>query len=315
VRAVRLDILKTFLFALAVTVLLSIYLAGTIARPVRRLATAADRVRRGLGREVVIPDFSRRGDEIGDLSSALREMTGVLWQRMDAIDRFAADVAHEIKNPLTSLRSAVETASRIEDPVKQRRLLAIILEDVQRLDRLISDISDASRLDAELSRHEHEPVALDRMLATLVELHEATTMEGAPRLRLIVPSNARPSDFVVPGIEDRLVQVLRNLIANAISFSPSGGTIGLAVQRDQNTVVVTIDDEGPGIPDAKLAAIFDRFYSERPAGEKFGTHSGLGLSISKQIIEAHRGIIRAENRRGAGGAIVGARFIVRLPAA
>jgi two-component system sensor histidine kinase ChvG len=315
VRAVRLDILKAFLFALAVTVLLSIYLAGTIARPVRRLATAADRVRRGLGREVVIPDFSRRGDEIGDLSSALREMTGVLWQRMDAIDRFAADVAHEIKNPLTSLRSAVETASRIEDPVKQRRLLAIILEDVQRLDRLISDISDASRLDAELSRHEHAPVALDRMLATLVELHEATAMEGAPRLRLIVPSNARPSDFVVPGIEDRLVQVLRNLIANAISFSPSGGTIGLAVQRDQNTVVVTIDDEGPGIPDAKLAAIFDRFYSERPAGEKFGTHSGLGLSISKQIIEAHRGVIRAENRRGAGGAIVGARFIVRLPAA
>ncbi|HEX3499107.1 MAG TPA: stimulus-sensing domain-containing protein [Stellaceae bacterium] len=315
VRAVRLDILKAFLFALCVTVLLSIYLAGTIARPVRRLATAADRVRRGLGREVVIPDFSRRGDEIGDLSSALREMTGVLWQRMDAIDRFAADVAHEIKNPLTSLRSAVETASRIEDPVKQRRLLAIILEDVQRLDRLISDISDASRLDAELSRHEHEPVALDRMLATLVELHEATATEGAPHLRLMIPGNARPSDFVVPGIEDRLVQVLRNLIANAISFSPPGGTIGLAVQRDQNTVVVTVDDEGPGIPDAKLAAIFDRFYSERPAGEKFGTHSGLGLSISKQIIEAHRGVIRAENRHAAGGAIIGARFIVRLPAA
>jgi two-component system, OmpR family, sensor histidine kinase ChvG len=315
VRAVRLDILKAFLFALCVTVLLSIYLAGTIARPVRRLALAADRVRRGLGREVVIPDFSRRGDEIGDLSSALREMTGVLWQRMDAIDRFAADVAHEIKNPLTSLRSAVETASRIEDPVKQRRLLAIILEDVQRLDRLISDISDASRLDAELSRHEHEPVALDRMLAALVELHDATATEDGPRLRLVVPKNARPFDFVVPGIEDRLVQVLRNLIANAISFSPPGGSIVLAVHRDQDTVVVTIDDEGPGIPDAKLAAIFDRFYSERPAGEKFGTHSGLGLSISKQIVEAHRGVIRAENRRGPGGAIVGARFIVRLPAA
>jgi two-component system, OmpR family, sensor histidine kinase ChvG len=320
VRAVRLDILKAFLFALAVTVLLSIYLAGTIARPIRRLATAADRVRRGLGREVVIPDFSRRGDEIGDLSSALREMTGVLWQRMDAIDRFAADVAHEIKNPLSSLRSAVETASRIEDPVKQRRLLAIILEDVQRLDRLISDISDASRLDAELSRHEHEPVALDRMLAALVELHDATATEGAPRLRLVIPRNARPFDFVVPGIEDRLVQVLRNLIANAISFSPPGGTIALAVHRDQDTVVVTVDDEGPGIPDAKLAAIFDRFYSERPAGEKFGTHSGLGLSISKQIIEAHRGVIRAENRRGpsnamGGGTVIGARFIVRLPAA
>jgi two-component system, OmpR family, sensor histidine kinase ChvG len=313
VRAVRLDILKAFLFALAVTVLLSIYLAGTIARPIRRLATAADRVRRGLGREVVIPDFSRRGDEIGDLSSALREMTGVLWQRMDAIDRFAADVAHEIKNPLSSLRSAVETASRIEDPVKQRRLLAIILEDVQRLDRLISDISDASRLDAELSRHEHEPVALDRMLAALVELHDATATEGAPRLRLVIPRNARPFDFVVPGIEDRLVQVLRNLIANAISFSPPGGTIALAVHRDQDTVVVTVDDEGPGIPDAKLAAIFDRFYSERPAGEKFGTHSGLGLSISRQIVTAHGGTIRAENRHRGDRKVVGARFVVRLP--
>jgi two-component system, OmpR family, sensor histidine kinase ChvG len=274
-------------------------------------------VRRGSGRQMAIPDFTRRGDEIGELSGALREMTSALWQRMDAIERFAADVAHEIKNPLTSLRSAVETAARIEDPVKQRRLLAIILEDVQRLDRLISDISDASRLDAELSRHEHAPVALDRMLATLVELHEAAANAGAVHLRLVVPPGARPSDFVVPGIEDRLVQVLRNLIANAISFSPPGGMITLAVQRDQNSVVVTVDDDGPGIPEAKLAAIFDRFYSERPAGEKFGTHSGLGLSISQQIVEAHRGIIRAENRRdpGRGGAVIGARFIVRLPAA
>jgi len=315
VRAVRLDILKVFLVALTVTVLLSIYLAGTIARPIRRLAAAAERVRRGLGRQVAIPDFSRRGDEIGDLSSTLRDMTAVLWQRMDAIERFAADVAHEIKNPLTSLRSAVETAARIEDPVKQRRLLAIILEDVQRLDRLISDISDASRLDAELSRHEHAPVALDRMLEALVELYEATTTEESPRLRLVVPHAARSSDLIVPGIEDRLVQVFRNLIANAISFSPPGGTITLAVQHDQGTVVVTVEDDGPGIPEGKLAAIFDRFYSERPAGEKFGTHSGLGLSISKQIVEAHRGIIRAENRRSSEGATTGARFVVRLPAA
>jgi len=234
---------------------------------------------------------------------------------MDAIERFAADVAHEIKNPLTSLRSAVETAARIEDPVKQRRLLAIILEDVQRLDRLISDISDASRLDAELSRYEHAPVALDRMLEALVELHDATATEESPRLCLVVPHAARSSDLVVPGIEDRLVQVFRNLIANAISFSPPGGTITLAVQHDQGTVVVTVEDDGPGIPEGKLAAIFDRFYSERPAGEKFGTHSGLGLSISKQIVEAHRGVIRAENLRSPDGATTGARFIVRLPAA
>jgi two-component system sensor histidine kinase ChvG len=320
VRAVRLDILKVFFIALTVTVLLSLYLAGTIARPIRRLAAAAERVRRGQGRQVAIPDFSRRGDEIGDLSSALRDMTSVLWQRMGAIERFAADVAHEIKNPLTSLRSAVETAARIDDPVKQRRLLAIILEDVGRLDRLISDISDASRLDAELSRLEPAPVAIDRMLGALVELHETTAEEGAPRLRLVVGAGlrdggVRDDDFTVPGNEDRLVQVFRNLIANAISFSPAGGAITLTLSRDESGVLLQIDDEGPGIPEAKLMAIFDRFYTERPAGEKFGTHSGLGLSISRQIVEAHRGTIRAENRRDAAGWLIGARFVVRLPAA
>jgi two-component system sensor histidine kinase ChvG len=315
VRAVRLDILKVFFIALTVTVLLSLYLAGTIARPVRRLAAAAERVRRGQGRQVAIPDFSHRGDEIGDLSGALRDMTSVLWQRMGAIERFAADVAHEIKNPLTSLRSAVETASRIDDPIKQRRLLAIILEDVGRLDRLISDISDASRLDAELSRLEPAPVAIDRMLTALVELHEATAEESAPHLRLVVlDGGARDRGFVVSGNEDRLVQVFRNLIANAISFSPPGGTITLTLGRDES-ILVHVDDEGPGVPEAKLSAIFDRFYTERPAGEKFGTHSGLGLSISRQIIEAHRGTIRAENRRDGGGWLIGARFIVRLPAA
>ncbi len=317
-RGVRLDILKVFLVALTVTVGLSLYLAGTIARPVRRLAAAAERVRRGHGRQITIPDFSARHDEIGDLSAAFREMTRALWQRMDATERFAADVAHEIKNPLTSLRSAVETASRIDDPVKQRRLLAIVQEDVERLDRLITDISDASRLDSELSRLEHEPVAVDRMLETLVELHdelhEAAASGEAPRLRLVIPGNAR-ADFTVPGVEGRLVQVFRNLIANAVSFSPPGGTIALTLQRDDSAVLVIVDDEGPGIPEGKLAAIFDRFYSERPAGEKFGTHSGLGLSISKQIVEAHRGRIRAENRRAEDGRIIGARFVVRLPVA
>jgi two-component system sensor histidine kinase ChvG len=283
---------------------------------VRRLAAAAERVRRGHGRQIAIPDFSKRGDEIGELSIAFRDMTQALWQRMDAIERFAADVAHEIKNPLTSLRSAVETAVRIEDPVKQRRLLNIVLEDVERLDRLISDISDASRLDAELSRVEHVPIALDQMLATLVELHEAAAAEGAVRLALNAPEAiARAGGFVVPGVEDRLVQVFRNLIVNAVSFSPPGGTIALGLQRGADAVIVTVDDMGPGIPEAKLVAIFDRFYSERPAGEKFGTHSGLGLSISKQIVEAHLGAIRAENRRGEDGRILGARFVVRLPAA
>jgi two-component system sensor histidine kinase ChvG len=315
VRAVRLDILKVFLLAGGVTVCLSIFLASTIARPIRLLAAGVERVRRGSARKMAIPDLGRRHDEIGDLSRALREMTGALWQRMDAIERFAADVAHEIKNPLTSVRSAVETISRTQDPAKQKKLLAIVLEDVQRLDRLISDISEASRLDSEMSRIEPEPVAVGRILATLVDLHEATAVEGAPRLVLALPSDAEPGDerLTVLGIEGRLVQIFRNLIANAISFSPPGGTIRLGVARDESAVIVTIDDEGPGIPEGKLDAIFNRFYSERPSGEKFGAHSGLGLSISKQIVEGHRGAIRAENRRDIDNSIMGARFVVRLP--
>jgi two-component system, OmpR family, sensor histidine kinase ChvG len=317
VRGVRFEILKVFLIALGVTVLLSIYLAGTIGRPIRRLAAAAERVRRGHGRQVLIPDFTSRGDEIGDLSGAFREMTGALWARMDAIEHFAADVAHEIKNPLTSLRSAVETAARVDDPQKQRRLLAVVLEDVQRLDRLITDISDASRLDAELSRVELEPVPIGRMLETLVDVHQETSDERAPRLMLSLPGpvGTPAGDLVVPGIESRLVQVFRNLIANALSFSPPGAALHIAALRQSGWVVITIEDEGPGIPDSKLEAIFERFYTERPAGEKFGTHSGLGLSISKQIVEAHRGTIRAENRRDPGGRVIGARFTVRLPVA
>ncbi len=315
VRAVRFEILKVFVIALGVTVLLSIYLAGTIARPIRRLAAAAERVRRGHGRQVLIPDFTGRGDEIGDLSGAFGEMTRALWARMDAIEHFAADVAHEIKNPLTSLRSAVETAARVADPQKQRRLLGVVLEDVQRLDRLITDISDASRLDAELSRVELEPVLIGRMLEALVDVHQATADEGAPRLMLALPGPAGTAagDLAVLGIEGRLVQVFRNLIVNALSFSPPGAAIHIAAERSGEFVQITIEDEGPGIPDGKLEAIFERFYSERPAGEKFGTHSGLGLSISKQIVEAHRGTILAENRHDGQGRIIGARFTVRLP--
>jgi two-component system sensor histidine kinase ChvG len=263
---------------------------------------------------MAIPDFTGRGDEIGDLSAALREMTSALWERLDAIERFAADVAHEIKNPLTSLRSAVETAVRIQDPEKQRRLLGIVLEDVQRLDRLISDISDASRLDAELSRVEPGPVEIGRMLRALADVQEAAATETSPRLLLALPEGD-DGGLAVSGIEGRLVQVFRNLLANAISFSPPGGTIRIAAQRDGSTALVTIEDDGPGIPEGKLEAIFERFYSERPSGEKFGTHSGLGLSISKQIVEAHRGLIRVENRRDVDGTVLGARFIVRLPLA
>ncbi|HWK47599.1 MAG TPA: stimulus-sensing domain-containing protein [Stellaceae bacterium] len=322
VRSVRFDILRIFLAVLGVTILLSLYLAGTIARPVRRLAEAAEQVRRGQGRQVAIPDFTHRRDEIGELSGALAEMTGALWRRMDAIERFAADVAHEIKNPLTSVRSAVETATRLNDPAQQKKLLTIILDDVQRLDRLISDISDASRLDAEMSRLERAPVPLARMLEMLVDVYRTTARDDDGRIEFVAAENgssapARVSrdDLMVSGMEGRLVQVFRNLIANALSFNPPGGTIRIVGDRGGDTVVVTIEDDGPGIPDAKLVAIFDRFYTERPAGEKFGTHSGLGLSISKQIVEAHGGTIVAENRRDAAGRVIGARFIVRLPQA
>ena len=311
VRDVRIGILRIFLFALVVTVLLSLYLASTMARPVRRLAAAADRVRHGHRREAEIPDFTERRDEIGDLSGALRDMTETLWNRMDAIESFAADVAHEIKNPLTSLRSAVETAARVRDPDQQRRLMAIVLEDVQRLDRLITDISDASRLDAELSREHLEPVDVGKLVAALVEVRRATTSEQGPALRY----EGTPDDsLAVAGVEDRLVQVFNNLINNALSFSPPDGTVVVRGARDGRTVVLMVEDDGPGIPEGSEESIFERFYSERPESEKFGTHSGLGLSISRQIVDAHGGTIRAENRIASDGSVRGARFVVRLPA-
>jgi len=309
-RRVRLELLRIFGVAVLVTILLSLYLAGTIARPIRRLADAAERAR-GRGARVEIPDLMGRGDEIGELSRSLRDMTDALWQRMSAIESFAADVAHEIKNPLSSLRSAVETAARIEDPVKQRRLMTIIQDDVERLDRLISDISDASRLDAELSRQEVSPTNIGAMLGALVEMHETTRADHAPHLVLDIADRGR--DLIVPGIESRLSQVFINVIANAVSFSPPDGEIRIRAGLDGRAVLVSVEDQGPGIPEEKLTAIFDRFYSERPAGEKFGTHSGLGLSISKQVIDAHRGRIWAENRTDADGTVTGARFLIRLP--
>lgn len=311
-RDTRLTILGVSGIALGVTVLLSLYLASTIALPIHRLADAADRVRRDKGRQKTIPDLSSRGDEIGDLSGALRDMTEAVWRRMDAIEGFAADVAHEIKNPLTSLRSAVETVARVEDPQQQKKLMGIILEDVQRLDRLISDISDASRIDAEMSRAEAAPVKLRDMVLAMADIHTATGKESAPQFVTNLPDGDALS---VLGTEGRLGQVVRNLVANAISFSPPNGTIVLSARRVGRQVILTVEDEGPGIPPDKLKAIFERFYSERPKGEKFGTHSGLGLSISKQIVEAYGGSLSADNRVDRDGHIIGARFTVAMPAA
>lgn len=309
---VRMSILALFGLALALTVLLSWYLSLTIARPILRLAEAAADMREGRGRSgSVPPSLLKRRDEVGALASALSDSSAALWERMDATERFAADVAHEIKNPLSSIRSAIETLRRIEDPSRQRQLLTIIAQDVVRLDRLISDVSDASRLDAELSRVTVQPVDVVPILRTLQELDEATRDDAKdPKLEVIAP----PTGLSVWAVEDRLVQVLRNLIGNAHSFSPARGRIAVRVRNAGGTAELCVEDDGPGIPDANLEHIFDRFYSERPTGESFGQHSGLGLSISRQIVEALHGQISAENRRDGAGHVLGARFIVRLPA-
>jgi len=311
VRSVRFEILGVFAVVFAITVALSLYLAGSITRPVQRLAAAAERVRTGHDRRHSIPDFGYRRDEIGDLAMALRDMTDNLWRRMDAIERFAADVAHEIKNPLTSVRSAVETAARIEDPAQRSKLFSIILDDVDRLDRLISDISEASRVDAELSRQDSEAVDVGEMLNALSQVYTAT--ERIEDRGLVCEVDGSGEKLVVTGKEDHLVQVIRNLLDNAITFSPPNGRITVRAIPSQSSITITVDDEGIGIPDGKLDAIFDRFYSERPSSEKFGTHSGLGLSICRQIISAHGGTIRAENRRSANGETTGARFTIELP--
>ena len=311
-RSVRIDILKIFALAIAVTVMLSFYLAGTIARPIRRLAAAAELVRHGQGRNVPIPDFRDRRDEIGDLSGSIRDMTQALYNRMDAIERFAADVAHEIKNPLASLRSAVETVGRVTEPTRQARLMAIIEQDVRRLDRLITDISDASRLDAELSRTQVEPVDLGTMLDGLMEIYRAMHDEESAKpltFTLVRPREA----LVVPSIESRLMQVIQNLIGNAISFSPPDGEITTTVHNGDDAVTMIVDDVGPGIPPGKEEKIFERFYSERPEGDAFGNNSGLGLNISKQIVEAQGGTLHAENRLDESGKVLGARFVARLP--
>jgi two-component system sensor histidine kinase ChvG len=317
VEAERLAILKVFLVAAAVMVVLSILLAGTIAEPVRRLADAAESVRRRIRSRVEIPDFTRRRDEIGHLSGTLRDMTSALYSRIEAIESFAADVSHELKNPLTSLRSAVETLPVAKTDDSRARLLNIIQHDVKRLDRLISDISDASRLDAELQREESAPVDFAKLLGTLVAVANEVKRDDRVRVTLRFEGGGGRA-FLVPGHDSRLGQVVDNLIENARSFSPPQGTVRVTCRRLKNTVEIFVDDDGPGVRPDVLEKIFERFYTDRPH-QGFGQNSGLGLSISKQIVEAHGGTIWVENRAGAAAAdgtptVLGARFIVRLPA-
>ncbi len=313
VRAERVAILQVFLVALGVTILLSVLLAGTIAEPVRRLAQAAEIVRRGKNARAQIPDFTGRRDEIGDLSGALRDMTNALYNRIDAIESFAADVAHEIKNPLTSLRSAIETFRLAKDEKQKDRLMEIIQEDVRRIDRLISDISNASRLDAELSRSELEDVNVVTLLETVCDLFNETGAAGSARVKLDIDAGAPGREgMVVKGFDTRLGQVVRNLIDNALSFSPEGGTVRVSASRERGRIFIRVEDEGPGIAPENFERIFDRFHTDRP--DSFGEHSGLGLAISRQIVEAHGGTIVAGNRMK-DGEVRGACFTVELPEA
>lgn len=316
VEAERLQIVKLFLILLGVMVVLSILLARTIAGPVKRLADSAERVRHRIRSRVEIPDLTARRDEIGDLSGAIRDMTNALYSRIEAIESFAADVAHELKNPLTSLRSAVETLPHAKSPESQQRLLAVIQHDVKRLDRLISDISDASRLDAELQRGEMAPVDLAKLLHTVVTVQNETRADAAKVL--VTFEGGGPLSFVVPGNDSRLGQVINNLIDNARSFAPADSTVRVTYRRLRGEVEIVVDDDGPGIRPEAFDKIFERFYTDRP-NHGFGQNSGLGLSISKQIIEAHQGRLWAENRDAVTtseddeGHVLGARFIVRLP--
>jgi len=319
----RWAIIRIFLVSAGVMFLLSMFLAGTIAEPMRKLAEAAERVRRGVKSRQEIPDFTARNDEIGHLSGALRDMTGALYARIEAIESFAADVAHELKNPLTSLRSAVETLPRARNDESRGRLLEIIQHDVRRLDRLISDISDASRLDAELARGDMQGVDLRQLLGAVITMANQVERGDGVRVTLDVAPVSDPAGYVVLGHDSRLAQVVNNLVDNARSFSPEGGNVRVALRRARGAdragqsievVEIVVDDDGPGIPAHAFERIFERFYTDRP-DQGFGQNSGLGLSISRQIVEAHRGTIRALNRgdqrEGAGGA----RFIVWLPGA
>ncbi|WP_257167778.1 sensor histidine kinase [Bradyrhizobium sp. SRS-191] len=319
VTAERLAILKVGGVASAVMIVLSLLLASTIAGPVRRLADSAERVRRRIKTRVEIPDFTRRRDEIGHLSGALRDMTDALYARIEAIEMFAADVAHELKNPLTSLRSAVETLPLARNDNSRARLLAVIEHDVKRLDRLISDISDASRLDAELQRQDMTLVDLRRLLNTLTSVANETKKNGTDvAVEVRFEGRGVNDTFSVPGHDSRLGQVISNLLSNAQSFSAAGGKVRITCRRVRSEIEITVDDDGPGIREDALQRIFERFYTDRPH-QGFGQNSGLGLSISKQIIDAHGGRIWAENRPGpvddeGHPTAAGARFIVRLPA-
>ena len=309
----RVALIPFILIAVTVMLISSLLLNSLIAQPVLRLARAADRVRLAGARAISLPDLAQRDDELGDLTRSLEAMTHSLSERMDAIESFAADVAHEIRNPLTSLRSAVETLDLVSDPAARERLLGILKNDVQRLDRLVTDISNASRLDAELSRDEPKLIDLDRLIADIVRTYESRARAGEAKVRYQPPPLGMAVQ--VRGREGPLAQIFRNLIDNARSFSPPGEEVLVALAKVRNSALVTVSDGGPGIPPENLETVFQRFYTSRPKGQAFGGNSGLGLSIARQIAEAHGGTLVARNRVTDDGRVVGAMFMLRIPEA
>ncbi|MEM8541337.1 MAG: stimulus-sensing domain-containing protein, partial [Pseudomonadota bacterium] len=316
VTAERYAMIRVFAVAVVVNIILSLLLAGTIANPLRRLSAAAVRVRKSIKMREEIPDFSDRQDEIGNLSLAVRDMTQSLYARIDAIESFAADVSHELKNPLTSLRSAVETLPLVKTDAQRSRLLNVIEHDVQRLDRLITDISDASRLDAELVREDESPVDFAALLNNLVAIFDQGHL-GEMNVNLHIAKTPSGTDgYTVIGHESRLGQIISNLVENARGFIPEqGGRIDIYLSRRKHFLEARVEDNGPGIRSENIETIFQRFYTDRPGADEFGKNSGLGLSISRQIVEAHGGTLTAENIVDENDAakILGARFILRLP--
>ena len=307
----RAALIPFILIAVLVTVASSLLLNSLVAQPVLRLARAADRVRQARARAISLPDLAKRDDEVGDLTRSLEDMTHALSERMDAIESFAADVAHEIRNPLTSLRSAVETLDIVSDPTARERLLNVLKNDVQRLDRLVTDISNASRLDAELSRDQPKMVDLGRLIGDITNLYQATAKPGDVQV-VFMPHHGAEQVRVL-GREGPLGQIVRNLVDNARSFSPPGDVVTVGLQRLKGEAFVSVADNGPGIPPENLETIFERFYTSRPKGAAFGGNSGLGLSIARQIAQAHGGSLRAENKIGADGEVTGAVFLLTLP--
>ena len=308
VRDARTLLLEIIALALAVSIVLSLYLARTIINPLRRLGGAAVRVRLGRDREVEVPRMQQRGDEIGVLARAVSDMTTALRQRIDAVETFGADLAHEIKNPFASLRSAVESLARVEDKELRDELNKVALHDVRRVDRLVTEIAEASRIDAELSRATFEPIDLSKLIENVIKARDDRNRNAG---RNVVLDRERRAARVV-GVPIRLERVIDNLLDNAVSFSPEQGVITITVRRDDEHVHVTICDEGPGIPESEREKVFARFHTARPESEGFGDHSGLGLAIARTIAEAHDGSLTAEDRPDGKP---GACLVLELPAA